>query len=453
MLCAGGLAAQPAENPAGWLGVKGATAERIAVPVFGGRVMLYRAGKRGAEPVILIHGLGQAAARDWSEVIPALAGSYEVYALDLPGFGASDKGNHLYSPANYVRVLDTLFAERLKRPANVVGHSMGGVVALAYAAAFPDRVRRLVVADVAGVLHRSVYGEYMGRMMAERKLGSESPWMEMLARVITLQAENLPPKGLMSIEQPQVRQRLLRGDPSAIAAMALVEHDLSRGLRAIKAPTLIIWSSDDKVAPPRTGQALASVIPGARLAVIGDAGHAPQVSQPGRFNALLRDELRGKLEEKPYAQPLAAPAGGQQGRCVSEQGRQFSGDYEEIVLRGCADVEISNARVGKLVAARSQVRIVNSHIRDGVEAHDSRLEFTGGSLGGDPPLYLDETAVDAAALRFLPRGRVVASNYGEGPITLRLSVSEIADGKGEPRYIHQVLRLVEDQSWTPRGAR
>lgn len=433
--------------------VKGATAERVPVPVFGGRVVLYRAGKRGAEPVILIHGLGTPAARDWAEVIPALAGSYDVYALDLPGFGASDKGNHLYSPANYVRVLDALFRERLKRPASIVGHSMGGVIALAYAAAYPDRVRRLVVVDVAGVLHRSVYGEYMGRMIVGRKLGSDSPWFEIMAKLIASQAENLPAKGAMSIEIPQVRQRLLRGDPTAIAAMALVEHDLSRGLRAIRVPTLVIWSSDDQVAPPRTGQALASAIPGARLAIIGEAGHAPQISQPARFNALLGDELRGRLDLKPYAQPLAAPAGGRTGSCVSERGRQFSGDYEEIVLRGCADVEISDARVGKLVLSRSQARVVNTHVRDGVEAHDSRIEFTGGSLGGDPPLYLDESSVDAAALRFLPRGPVVASNYGEGQLTLRLSVSEIVGGRGEPRYAHQILRLVEDQSWTPRGAR
>ena len=435
-----------------WIPVKGASVESVPVAVFGGRVALYRAGKRGAEPVILIHGLGHPAARDWAQVIPALAASYDVYALDLPGFGASDKGNHLYSPANYVRVLDALFADRLKRPANVVGHSMGGVIALAYAAAYPDRVRRLVVVDAAGVLHRSVYGEFLGRAMAERKVGADSPWLEILSRFIANQAENLPAKS-MAIEIPQVRQRMLRGDPSAIAGYALVEHDLSRALRAIKAPTLIIWSSDDKVAPPRTGQALASAIPGARLAVIGEAGHAPQVTQPERFNALLRDELRGKLDLKPYALPPAPPAGGRSGSCVSERGRRFSGDYDEITLQGCVDVEISDAHIGRLAVARSQVRVVNSHVRDGIESHDSRIELTGGSLGGDPPLSLDETNVDAAALRFQPRGRVVAENYGEGIVILRLSVSEIAGARSDARYAHQLLRLVEDQSWTPRRAR
>ncbi|HUQ25790.1 MAG TPA: hypothetical protein VM140_08975, partial [Burkholderiales bacterium] len=184
-----------------------------------------------------------------------------------------------------------------------------------------------------------------------------------------------------------------------------------------------------------------------------EAGHAPQVSQAARFNALLRDELRGSLAIDPYAQPHAPPAGSRSGRCTSERGRSFTGDYEEIVLQGCVDVEIADARVGRLTASRSQVRIVNSHLRDGVESHDSRLEFTGGSLGGDPPLLVDETNIDAAALRFLPRGRTVATNYGEGTVTLRLSVSEIVGPNGQPRYVHQILRLVDDQSWTPRGLR
>jgi pimeloyl-ACP methyl ester carboxylesterase len=110
-----GAAAALADD-ADWIAVKGATAERVRVPVFNGDVVLYRAGKRGAEPIILIHGLSRSGARDWAQVIPALAGSYDVYTVDLPGFGASDKGNHLYSPSNYVRVLDALFGQRLTRP-------------------------------------------------------------------------------------------------------------------------------------------------------------------------------------------------------------------------------------------------------------------------------------------------------------------------------------------------
>jgi hypothetical protein len=92
-------------------------------------------------------------------------------------------------------------------------------------------------------------------------------------------------------------------------------------------------------------------------------------------------------------------------------------------------------------------------VRDGIESRDSCLEFIGGSLGGDPPLVLEEISIDAAGLRFMPRGSTVAQNYGDGAITLRLSVSEVVRGSGEPRYVHQIMRLVDDQSWTPRGLR
>jgi hypothetical protein len=77
--------------------------ERVAEPVFGGHVMLYRAGPADAEPVVLIHGLGQELApRIRDKLIPALSSRYQVLALDLPGLrGQSDKGNELYSPVNF----------------------------------------------------------------------------------------------------------------------------------------------------------------------------------------------------------------------------------------------------------------------------------------------------------------------------------------------------------------
>ena len=284
-----------ASPPVDWIKAPGATAELVPETMFAGRVALYRAGPPGAtESVVLVHGLGKAAARDWTHVIPALAQRYAVYAVDLPGFGYSDKGNHHYSPDNLARALDTVLTPRIAGRFTLIGHSMGGTVALAYAATYPSRVNRLVLVDVAGVLHRSVYAEFLGRVAAQRAIGLDSPWFESVVRAIQLRAENWPVRGDLVLERAGVRARMLRGDPSAIAAFAMVEHDFSASLRAIVAPTLIIWGADDTIAPLRTGQALAAAIPGARLTVIEGAGHAPQVQYPDRFNPLLIDELDGR---------------------------------------------------------------------------------------------------------------------------------------------------------------
>src|SRR5260221_4586685 len=142
-------------RPAAWMAVPGASAELVPEPVFGGKVMLYRAGRREGPAVVLIHGLGPSGARIWAKVIPALARDHDIYALDLPGFGESDKGNHLYSPDNFVRVIEAVVGARVARPFVLIGHSMGGAVSLAYAAAYPARIDRLILLDIASDLNRS----------------------------------------------------------------------------------------------------------------------------------------------------------------------------------------------------------------------------------------------------------------------------------------------------------
>lgn len=432
-------------DPAGWMGVEGARAERVTETVFGGRIILYRAGRRGAEAVVLIHGLGQTGAKDWSKLIPVLAQRYDVYALDLPGFGESDKGNHLYSPSNFARAIDAVLATRVPSRHVVIGHSLGGAVSLAYAAAYPQRVSRLILVDMAGVLHRSVYAEYLSRLGAQLALGvypKDAPWLQSLVRSVLTSAESLPVSlgGQVALSIPPLRQRLLGGDPNAIAAYALVEHDFSHALRSISVPTLAIWGSEDQVAPLRTGQMAAALIPGARLLVMQGVGHAPQLQVPERFNAVVQEELSGKLDLAPYAlskQPIQSERAG---RCDDERGMRFSGDYNEIVLNKCTDVEIADARVGRLVAIGSDARIANSHIDEGIDAKDSRLEITAGRVGGSTALSLDRSNIDAAGTRFEPSDEL-ARNRGKVPVVLQLSVSEVVEADGAPRYVHKTLHL------------
>ena len=85
--------------------VPGTEAHRIDEPVFGGQMIVYEAGRGNAREILLVHGIGEEAARDFRDHIAWLQKSFHVVAVDLPGFGASDKANVLYSPGNYARVL------------------------------------------------------------------------------------------------------------------------------------------------------------------------------------------------------------------------------------------------------------------------------------------------------------------------------------------------------------
>lgn len=432
-----------AAPPAEWIRAPHASAEHVEEPVFGGRVALYRAGEEGKETVVLVHGLGKPAARDWSRVIPALARHYRVVALDLPGFGQSDSGNHHYTPDNFARVLDAVLEKRVQRPFALVGHSMGGAVALAYAEAYPDRVSRLVLVATAGVLHRSVYTEFLARGAMQRAVGLDSPWFDPVMRAIRTRVENWPAGGELAIERADVRQRFLGGDPSAISAFTMTGHDFSRALRAIRVPTLVIWGAEDPIAPLRTGQALASAIAGARLVVLEGAGHAPQLEIPDRFNPLLLDELDGRqVAAPPYALAPGPVQGNRVARCDASRGEEFAGDYETLILENCTDARISNARIGRLQATHSSVSIVNSHIAERIDARSSRLELTGGSARGG--LALDATSVDAAATRF--ESDPIASNRGEAPVVLRLSVAEVLRPGNAPRLLHDIFRLAPGEA-------
>jgi pimeloyl-ACP methyl ester carboxylesterase len=442
-------AAEDDPGPADWIGVAGASAQRVGEPVFNGKVMLYRAGPREADPIVLVHGIGQDGARDWMYVIQALAERHDVWALDLPGFGASDKGNNLYSPDNYVRVLEAVVGRRVGRPFVLIGHSMGAAVSLDYAATYPKRVSRLILVDMVGMLHRSIYAEYMGRLGVEQATGfypEDGSWVGSLVRRMLAKIEPVASTSAAILRTPETRQRFLNGDPNAIAGYALVEHDFSRALRAVKAPTLLVWGSEDKVAPLRAAQVALATIPDARLKIIQGVRHEPMVQVPQRFNEIVRDELAGYVDGVRYAPPLEPFRSTRIGRCNGTRNRGFTGDYDQIILNRCADAEITGARVGTLLATDSTVRVLDSQIRDGVEATNSRIELTAGVVGGSPAFTVDSSYVDVAGTRVDSKD-AIAQNTGRTPITVRFSVAEVARGGGTPSYVHRIVRVDPGKDW------
>lgn len=444
-----GAGAQPPADAAAWMGVRGATAERVREDVFGGTVMLYRAGKRGAEPVVLVHGLGTNGAKDWARVVPALAPHYDVFALDLPGFGLSDKGNELYAPDNMARAIEQAVAPRVGRPFVLVGHSMGAAISLGYAATYPQRVRRLVLVDMAGILHGGVYGQSLAKYgLGQLATGvpADAPWVEALLRNVVTKIEGMPMSPDVVLRTPALRQKVLRGDPLTIAGFALGQHDFSEALRRVSAPTLLIWGAEDEVAPLRTGRLAHALIAGSRLEVLPGLAHSPQLEDPARFNALLLEELAGTRAPPPAPAMAAGPIEGAPQKCDGKDGARFSGDIPKLTLIRCRGVQVNHARIGELRLLESDAQVMNSEVREGVYALRSRLELTAGLVAGSPALKLDESEVDAAGTRF-EGASPVAENAGQLPVTLRLSVAEVRRPGAGARYVHEPVRLAPGATW------
>jgi pimeloyl-ACP methyl ester carboxylesterase len=402
LLCLAAGTCAFAQLPGGDSGMPGVVTHRIEEPVFKGGVAVYETGRGKGRSILLVHGVGDDGARDFAGEIAWLRESFHVIALDLPGFGQSDKSNALYSPANYVGVLKHVADRFLARPFVLMGHSMGALVSLRYAAAYPGEVERLVVMSVPGVLHRHATAS---RQLAGL-MGVSEDEFNSLGRLSRLPSKILTPLDRLGFDpntvlaDPQQREALLDGDPGNIAAFAAGIDDLHRELPEVRAETLIVWGGRDEIASLRVGRVLARTLPRAQLVVIDDAGHTPMEDAPHSLRGVLELFLKRGLPEPAPAPSVAMRQNGN-ARCRRERDRVFEGRYDLLTVESCQNVRIRNARVRELRILNSAVTIDDSHLgggKTGMLVRSSTVMMTGGRIEGNVAISTYSSRLDLAAV-------------------------------------------------------
>lgn len=389
-------------------------AHRIEEPVFNGHIVVYEAGRGNARSILLVHGVSPEGARDYRNQVDWLQKSFHVIAVDLPGFGQSDKTNALYSPANYVGVLKVVADRFLAPPFALVGHSMGGVVSLRYAATYPQEVERLVVIDAPGVLYRYAYASrYLGHLGLDFTSSSTGPLdrlTDIARKILTpLERMNFDPQSIL--DSPQLRRDLLDGDPAKIAGLAVVTDDLHLDLPKVRAETLIVWGAQDTLAPLRTGRVLAQKLPHAQLVVIDGAAHAPMLETPERFRAALEPFVERGLPPAPATVTTPMPQHGE-ATCRRRRELVFEGDYVKLTIERCQEIRIRNARIRELIVNGSSVTIDDSRIgggETGLYARGSSIVMTGGRIEGDVAITALGSRLDLAAVEVEGREAAVTA--------------------------------------------
>lgn len=296
LILVGALAAaawydRPPVAPGAWLDGTG-LAPRYEI-VAGHRVRFVRAGSGSA--VVLIHGFGSSI-YTWKDVIPALAARHHVVALDLPGFGASERPVDLSLGDFLAAVLDLMDRLGIERAA-VVGNSMGGATAAILAATAPGRVSRLVLIDAAGFNMEPQAMPGMVRVLtswaapALSLLPGKRLVVESSLRQVLHDDALVTPERVSEYLAPAQR-------PGAFAALRSLGASLGdrpgavvEALPAIGAPTLVIWGDDDRWIPLRDADRFVAGIRGARKVVIPACGHVPQEEKPAEVARLLLEFL------------------------------------------------------------------------------------------------------------------------------------------------------------------
>ncbi|WAC90271.1 alpha/beta fold hydrolase [Mycobacterium sp. Aquia_213] len=253
--------------------------------------------KAGTGPVVLlIHGLG-GTRRTWQHLIPGLARTHTVIAPDLPGHGLSDPPAGDYSLAAHACTMRDLLLTLGHPRANIIGHSLGGGVALQLAYQFPERIERVVLISSGGL------GAEVTPMLRAATLPGADTVVAGLSTIPAALTERLfgalpalvghsdtrvLAGALRGLTDDQQRQAFLHTARTVVHRRGQtvgVGHQLGL-LREI--PLLVAWGTNDKTIAPHHHDAFAKRVPHAVTAQIPDAGHYPHETAPAQLLSAIQ---------------------------------------------------------------------------------------------------------------------------------------------------------------------
>jgi pimeloyl-ACP methyl ester carboxylesterase len=253
--------------------LSGAESHTIALPVYRARVHYYVLGPRTGPPVVLVHGLG-GRSENWVRLAPYFArAGYRVYLPDLVGYGQSQKPPWFsYSIRDEEgAVVDFLDALGLKQ-VDLGGWSMGGWIVQWVAFEHPERVRKLMLFDSAGLAFRPDWDTRLFTPTTAREL----------AQLDDLLMPN-PPSVPGFVADDILRTSKQNGwvIQKALASMLTGRDATDALLPALKMPVLIVWGALDRITPLSEGEAMHRLIPDSQFNVIMGCGHlAPSMCAP-----------------------------------------------------------------------------------------------------------------------------------------------------------------------------
>ena len=254
--------------------------------------------KKGeGSPVILIHGFNLDH-NTWIENMDVLARYFTVYAVDLWGSGFSTREPLDYGFELFVEQIKQVMDHLKLARAHLVGHSMGGGTAIAFSAAHPDRVDRLVLVDSVGISRPTTLRERVFRL----------PWLpEFLQSLPTdlIRRKNLldfwvHDGELLTDEIFTALTGFQKIEGSTRATLDMLRRDFFNSidgeidrLGELSIPTLLLWGRHDIAVPIEAGWTMHGRLPGSRFEVFDRSSHMPNFDEPDRFNELVVGFLQG----------------------------------------------------------------------------------------------------------------------------------------------------------------
>lgn len=263
------------------------------------------------KPLILLHGFGTSIGH-WRQNLAVLAEHHTVYALDMLGFGASEKAPVSYKVDLWVEQVYEFWRTFIRQPVVLVGNSIGSLVTLAAAAAHPDMVQGIVMLSLPdpSVREEAMPAFLRPAIAALENLVASPPLLKTLFRVVRRPGVVRRWAGLAYANPNAVTDELVdilvgpaqdRGSAQAFCAILKAMTSAQFGpsvkvvLPTLKIPMLLIWGQQDRMVPPAFARKFTEYNPNLQLLTLDNAGHCPHDESPEQVNQAILDWMDGYL--------------------------------------------------------------------------------------------------------------------------------------------------------------
>jgi len=237
----------------------------------------YKAAGYG-EAVLILHGWGSSA-KSWIKVQNYLVKKgYQVFVPDLPGFGKSNVPSNPWSVSDYLNFA-LAFAKSLKlKKFYLIGHSLGGRIAVKMAAKHPEKIKKLILCDPAGIRIKPDFKTIIIRFLAEM---GNFIFDRRYLNVFKDFAENIFYFFLKHKDYAKANEMMRE------TMKVVLSEDLSSYLPEIKLKTLIVWGEIDKIIPVKIAYIFAERIKASQLIVLKGVGHSPHLEVPQKLSKII----------------------------------------------------------------------------------------------------------------------------------------------------------------------
>lgn len=258
-----------------------------------GNINISYISEGSGKPILFIHGLS-GYKENWEFSIPFFSKNYNAIAIDLPGFGNSDKPVTDYTIDFYSEVIKDFLEELRIEKTVLVGNSMGGQISLLFALKYPQKLEKLVLADAAGINPEGAQNPLPldPKAMSQPK-GLSPAIVKMIMRMLFYKqsevSEKLVERAILDMKRedyPASFNALLS------SASNIFETDLTESIKDIIIPTLIVWGEKDRLLSQKYAQIFNEKIKKSKLALIGECGHVPMLEKPDEFNKAVDNFIR-----------------------------------------------------------------------------------------------------------------------------------------------------------------